>query len=97
MLFAILGWIVVGVVVGFIASKFVNLHGDDPLVGAGAALGGALAAGVLFAFLSGRGPVAWDVWGLLVSAVGAGVAVAIYHGIRSRSVSHHRPTVRRSN
>ena len=27
---SILGWVAAGLLVGFIASKFVDLHGDDP-------------------------------------------------------------------
>lgn len=96
MFFAIIGWALVGLVVGFIASKFVNLRGDEPLVGILCAMGGALCGGLLYAYFSGRGVVAWDLWSLVIAAGGAAVTVATYHAIRSRSISHEQQSVRRS-
>ena len=96
MLFGIIGWVLVGLVVGFVATKFVNLRGDEPLIGILAGLAGAIVGGVLFAVISGRGVQAWDVWALLCAAAGAAVGAAGYHLIRSRSISHDSQTVRRS-
>ena len=36
---SILGWVAAGLLVGFIATKFVNLRGDDPRLGIGVSLG----------------------------------------------------------
>jgi len=33
MIIGIVGWIIVGVLVGFIAGKFLDLHGHDPRLG----------------------------------------------------------------
>ena len=97
MLLAFVGWILIGLVVGFIASKLVNLRGDDPLVGIACALVGALVGGLLFSILSGRGIVAWDPWSMLTSVGGAAVGAALYHAIRSRSIPRDHKSVRRSN
>ena len=96
MSFAFLAWIIVGLIVGFIASKLVNLSGDTPILGIGASIGGAVVAGVLYAILSGRGFIAWDFWSLIVSGLGAIAAVGLYHAIRSRSITREVPTARSS-
>ena len=96
MVIGIFSFIVIGILAGFIASKVVNLRGDDPLIGIACALGGALAGGILFSLLSGRGVVAWDVWSLLCSAAGAAAGAAVYHVVRSRTISKTQQSVRRS-
>lgn len=80
MLVGIIGWVLVGLLVGFIISKVLDLHGDDPRLGIG------VAAGVS----------AFNIWSLLFAAVGAGVAVAVWHMIRSKYVSR-APYTRRSS
>src|SRR5688572_19860395 len=92
----ILGWIVAGVIVGFIASKVVNLRGDDPRMGIGAAAGGALVAGILHTLFSDAEVAVWNPWGILFAAIGGLVAVVIWHVVRSRSITHDTHTSRRS-
>jgi uncharacterized membrane protein YeaQ/YmgE (transglycosylase-associated protein family) len=88
MFLSIVGWIVVGSIVGFIASKVVNLRGDDPRLGIGVAVGGALVAGVLYSVISGAGMSDWSTRAFMLAAVGAGAGVAIWHLLRSRYASH---------
>jgi drug/metabolite transporter (DMT)-like permease len=96
MIFGIASWLLLGLLVGFIISKSIDLHGDDPLIGILAGLGGAVVGGVGHAFLSGRGVVAWDMWNMLFTILGAAAGAGLWHGIRSRSISHERGTVRSS-
>ena len=92
----IVSWIVAGLLVGFVVSKMVNLRGDDPKLGIGAAAAGAFGAGVLYATLGETGVGAWSWWGLLYAAAGATVAVVGWHLVRSRSISHERYVPRSS-
>ena len=92
----IVGWIVVGVIVGFLVNKAVNLRGDDPRMGIGCAAAGAFVAGLAHGIISGSGTTAWNPWGLLFAAIGALVAVVAWHAIRSRSISHDRQSSRSS-
>ena len=96
MLMGIIGWVVVGLAVGFIVSKVLDLHGDDPLLGIGISLGGAIVFAVLYTVISGAGVSAFNIWSLMFAAVGAGVGTAAWHLIRSKSVSH-APYSRRSS
>ena len=96
MILGVIGWIVAGLVVGFAASKAVNLRGDDPRLGVGAAVGGAFVAGILFRVFSGVAVTGWNPWSLLCATLGAVVAAVIFHVVRSRSISHETFTHRRS-
>jgi len=96
MILGIIGWIVVGLVVGFIATKVVDLHGDDPRLGPAVACGGAIVAAALYTMISGAGVSAWNVWSILFAAIGAVVGVVIWHVVRSRYVSREAYTTRRS-
>ena len=96
MFVGLLGWVVVGLIVGFAVSKVVNLRGDDPRFGIFAAIGGAVLAGVIYTVVSGAGVSAWNVWSILSAAIGSVVAVLLWHLIRSRTISHERYVPRRS-
>jgi uncharacterized membrane protein YeaQ/YmgE (transglycosylase-associated protein family) len=87
MFLGLLGWVVVGLIIGFIASKAVNLRGDDPRLGIGVAGGGAILGGFLYTVISGNSVSAWNPSGILFAALGAVAGVVIWHGVRSRFAS----------
>jgi uncharacterized membrane protein YeaQ/YmgE (transglycosylase-associated protein family) len=95
MLIGILGWVICGVVVGFIGSKIVNLHGDDPTLGIGLGGAGGLVGGWLYSLLSSSPVTALNLWSLLTAGMVALFAVVVWHFIRSRG-THARPSIRRS-
>ena len=92
----IITWIVLGIVTGFIASKVVNLRGDDPLIGIGCAVGGAIVGGILFSVISGRGVLPWDLSSMVCAVAGAVLGAIIYHTIRARSITKTQQSLRRS-
>ena len=92
MVLGILGWLVVG----FIASKIVDLHGDDPRLGIGAAVGGGVVVAVLYTLISGSGVSAWNPWSLIWATIGAAAGVTACHAVRSRYVSRESYTRRSS-
>lgn len=75
-------WIVVGLIVGFVASKVVKLRGDDPKLGIFLGAAGGVVGGFLFAAFSKAGMNVFDVRSLLAAAAGAVVALAGWHGVR---------------
>jgi uncharacterized membrane protein YeaQ/YmgE (transglycosylase-associated protein family) len=92
----IAAWLVVGVVVGYIASRVVDLHGDDPRFGFAAAAAGAVVGAVAYTLASGAAMSAWNLWSFIWAAVGAAAAVIVWHAIRSRFVSRETQTRRSS-
>ena len=96
MILGVIGWIVAGLIVGLVASKAVNLRGDDPRLAIGAAVGGAFVAGILYRAFSGVPVTGWNPWSSLCATLGAVAAVVIFHIVRSRYISHETYTHRRS-
>ena len=96
MILGIVGWLTVGLLVGFIATKMVNLRGDDPRLGFGVACGGAIVAAVLYTMISGTEVRALNWLSLLFAAIGSVAAVVTWHVVRSRFVSREAYTTRRS-
>ena len=96
MIMGLIGWLVVGLLIGFVISKVLDLHGDDPRLGIGVAIAGAIAAATAYTLVSGAGVTAFNVWSLLWAAIGAAAALGIWHGVRSRYVSRETYTRRSS-
>ena len=85
MLIGIIGWIVIGLVVGRIASKIVNLQGDDPMLGIALGAVGGVIGGWVFSAISGSPVTTFNMWSLLAAAIGAALASAAWHVVRSRA------------
>ncbi len=87
MVMGVVGWIVLGLIAGFIASSLVNKRGEglafDILLG----IVGAVLGGWLFNAAGATGVTGFNVWSLLVAVVGAVVFLLVWHAIR-RSTSH---------
>ncbi len=96
MLLGIIGWLVVGLIIGFIASKVADLRGDDPRLGMAVAAGGAIVAGALYSIISGAGVTAWNPWSLIFAAIAALAGAVIWHVVRSRYASKQTYSQRRS-
>jgi uncharacterized membrane protein YeaQ/YmgE (transglycosylase-associated protein family) len=96
MFIGVVGWVVVGLLVGFIASKMVNLHGDDPRGGIGVAAVAAIVAAAAYSIISGAGVSAWNLWSVIFAAIGAIAGVVTWHLVRSHYVSRAPQSHRRS-
>ena len=83
MLIGIVAWVVIGLIVGQIASKVAKLNGDDPVLGIGLGIVGAVIAGWVATGVSGS--PAYGVWSLLAAAVGATLAAVGWHIVRGRA------------
>lgn len=73
------GWIIAGLVVGFIASKVILRTGDGLLRDLGLGVLGAVLAGALFSYLDGADATGLSVFGLVVTLAGASAMLVAYH------------------
>ncbi len=82
---SIIGWIVLGLIAGFIASKIVNKRGGDIVLDVFLGIIGALVGGFLFSQLGAVGVTGFNLWSMLVAIVGAVIILLLYHAVRDRS------------
>jgi uncharacterized membrane protein YeaQ/YmgE (transglycosylase-associated protein family) len=79
---SILGWIVLGLVAGFVASKLVNKRGEGFFGDIVLGVIGALVGGFLFTTLGGTGITGFNLYSLMVAVLGAIVVLVVWHAIR---------------
>jgi uncharacterized membrane protein YeaQ/YmgE (transglycosylase-associated protein family) len=79
---SLLGWIVLGLVAGFIASKIVNRKGEGCLLDILLGVVGSFVGGWLFSLFGKQGVTGLNIWSLVVAVVGAVIFLVVYHAIR---------------
>jgi len=85
MLIGIIGWIILGLFAGFIASKFVNLRGDDPRISIGLSGLAAIVGGCIYSAISGSAVSSFNLWSLLFAGIAAVASLVIWHRVRRAS------------
>jgi uncharacterized membrane protein YeaQ/YmgE (transglycosylase-associated protein family) len=91
MVMGVIGWIVLGLIAGFIGSKLVNKHGEGMLGDILLGMVGAVVGGWVFHAIGSAGVTGFNIWSLLVAVIGAVVVLVIYHAIRGSSAPVSRP------
>lgn len=82
---SVIGWIVFGLIAGFIASKIVNKQGEGLFVDIILGVVGAVVGGYLVSFFTGAPwQSGFDIPSMIVAIVGAVVVLAIYHAVFGR-------------
>jgi uncharacterized membrane protein YeaQ/YmgE (transglycosylase-associated protein family) len=81
---SILGWIVLGLISGFVASKIVNRQGAGCLLDIVLGIVGAFVGGIIFTGIGGQGVTGFNLWSMFVAIVGAVVVLILYHAIFDR-------------
>jgi uncharacterized membrane protein YeaQ/YmgE (transglycosylase-associated protein family) len=78
---SIIGWLLLGLIAGFVGSKIVNKQGEglirDILLG----VVGALIGGFLFTQLGATGITGFNLYSMFVAIVGAVIVLVAYHAI----------------
>ena len=87
MLMSFFGWIVLGLIAGFIASMLVNKRGEGMVLDILLGIVGAIAGGWLFHQFGSAGVTGFNLWSLMVAVVGAVLLLFIVHAIRGSSQS----------
>jgi uncharacterized membrane protein YeaQ/YmgE (transglycosylase-associated protein family) len=83
---SILAWIVLGLISGFIASKIVNKRGEGVLLDLVLGIVGAMVGGWIFAAVGHSGVTGVNLYSILVSVIGAVLALVMYHAFRRHPI-----------
>jgi uncharacterized membrane protein YeaQ/YmgE (transglycosylase-associated protein family) len=78
---SIIGWIVLGLIAGFIASKVVNKRGEGLFLDIILGIVGAVVGGWLFTLFGASGVDGFNLYSMLVAVVGAIVVLVLYHAV----------------
>jgi uncharacterized membrane protein YeaQ/YmgE (transglycosylase-associated protein family) len=81
---SILGWLILGLIAGFIASKIVNNSGQGVVVDIVLGIIGAVVGGFLFNQFGAAGVTGFNIYSMIVAVIGAIVVLVIYHMIVGR-------------
>jgi len=81
-MWAIIAWIVLGLIAGFIASKIVNKTGEGFLLDIGLGIVGAVIGGWLFQSFGQAGITGLNIYSLFVAVIGSVVFLVLYHALR---------------
>ena len=78
---SIIGWIVLGLIAGFIGSKIVNKTGEGFFLDIVLGIVGAIVGGFLFTAVGATGVTGFNLYSMFVAIVGAIVVLVLYHAI----------------
>ena len=81
---SILGWIVFGLITGFIASRIVNSRGEGCMLNIVLGLVGALVGGFIFRQLTNFDIFRFNLVSMFVAIVGAIVVLLVFHALTGR-------------
>jgi uncharacterized membrane protein YeaQ/YmgE (transglycosylase-associated protein family) len=83
---AIIVWLVLGLVAGFIGSQIVNKSGEGVILDIVLGIVGAVVGGFLFSIIGASPVTGFNIYSIFVAVIGAIVVLAIYHAIIGRQI-----------
>jgi uncharacterized membrane protein YeaQ/YmgE (transglycosylase-associated protein family) len=81
---SVIGWIVLGLIAGYLGSKIVNKSGEGILLDIVLGIVGAIVGGVLFTVFGMSGVTGFNIYSLIVAVIGAVVVLWVYHAVVGR-------------
>jgi uncharacterized membrane protein YeaQ/YmgE (transglycosylase-associated protein family) len=78
---SIIGWIILGLISGFIASKIVNRTGEGFFLDIVLGIVGAIVGGFIFTAVGATGVTGFNLYSMFVAVVGAIVVLVLYHAL----------------
>ena len=81
---SVIGWIILGLISGFIASKIVNKSGQGFFMDIVLGIVGAIVGGVIFSALGIGGITGFNLYSMVVAVIGAIIVLVIYHWVSGR-------------
>ena len=81
---SIIGWLILGLVAGFIGSKLVNKSGEGLLLDIVLGIVGAVVGGFLASLVGGAPVTGLNIYSLVIAAIGSIVVLFAYHALTGR-------------
>ena len=81
---SIIGWVVLGLIAGFIGSKIINEQGEGIVLDNVLGIVGAIIGGFLFTGFGAAGVTGLNLWSMLMAVVGAIVILLLYYAVFGR-------------
>jgi uncharacterized membrane protein YeaQ/YmgE (transglycosylase-associated protein family) len=81
---SIIGWLILGLIAGFIGSKIVNKSGEGMVLDIVLGIVGAVVGGFLFTTFGAAPVTGLNVYSLVVAVIGAIVVLFVYHAVFGR-------------
>ena len=81
---SIIGWLVLGLIAGFIGSKIVNKSGEGLVLDIVLGIVGALVGGFLFTTFGAAPVTGLNIYSLIVAVIGSIVVLVVYHAVVGR-------------
>ena len=85
---SVIGWIVLGLISGFIASKIVNRSGEGIILDIVLGIVGAVVGGFIFNAVGAVGVDGFNIWSMFVAVLGAVVVLVAKHALMGRGHAH---------
>lgn len=82
---SILGWIILGLIAGWIGSKIVNKSGEGLIMDIVLGIVGALVGGWLFNEVGHQGITGFNLYSMFVAVIGSVIVLLLYHAVVRRS------------
>jgi uncharacterized membrane protein YeaQ/YmgE (transglycosylase-associated protein family) len=84
---SILGWVLLGIIAGFIGSKLVNSQGQGLMLDMALGIVGAIVGGLLFNLFGASGITGFNIYSMIVAVVGSVLVLWIYHALVGRRIA----------
>jgi uncharacterized membrane protein YeaQ/YmgE (transglycosylase-associated protein family) len=81
---SIIGWLILGLIAGFIGSKIVNMTGEGVILDIVLGIVGAVVGGFLFSLIGAQGVTGSNLYSMFVAVIGAIVVLVVYHAVAGR-------------
>jgi uncharacterized membrane protein YeaQ/YmgE (transglycosylase-associated protein family) len=76
---SIIGWLILGLIAGFIGSKIVDSQGQGVLLNIVLGIVGAIVGGLIFSAFGAEGITGLNLYSMIVAIIGAIVVLVAYH------------------
>ena len=82
---SLFGWIIFGLITGFIGSRVVNRQGEGCILNIALGIAGACVGGFIFTSIGGHGITGFDLYSMFVAIIGAIVVLLVFHAVTGRN------------